>query len=82
MWGGGPKAQAPASKGLTSPKSGAPSEGTGNEKTGFVEESLGVPRELFTAPNRKGHLDSPALQQIGLPPQMKRDALAAENWSF
>lgn len=45
------------------------------------EEGLGVSRKLFTTPSRKGHLDSPPLQQLDLPPQMKRDDLEAENWS-
>lgn len=40
----------------------------------------GVQRAL-TTPSRKGHLDSPPLQKLDLPPQMKRDSLKAENWS-
>lgn len=45
------------------------------------EEGLGVSRKLFTTPSRKGHLDSSPLQQLDLPPQMKRYDLEAENWS-
>lgn len=78
MWCGGPRLR------LQHPRSDVtqiPAAGTEDEETGVGEEGLGGPRELFTARNRKGHLDSPLIQHLGLPPQMQRDALKAGNWS-
>lgn len=54
---GGPKAQVPQSRGLTSSKTRVPSAGAGNGD-GEGWGKLGAPEAFFPRPNREGHLDS------------------------
>lgn len=69
---GGPKAQVPESRGLTSSKTRVPSAGAGNgDGEGWGRP--GAPEAFFPLPNREGHLDSPPLQ-LDLPPASKGEA--------
>ena len=69
---GGPKAQVPESRGLTSSKTRGPFAGAGNGD-GEGWGRLGAPKAFFPRPNREGHLDSPPLQ-LDLPPASKGEA--------